>query len=896
MAFFDNSNWVRSMLATQAGNLQGQFAPNGEMWQQYLNAVNPLMNSVNGMLNPSQAMLWGGTGMPGYMDSLMNYGNALPGLLNSLTGGTGQAQEYLNFMGGNLSNLGNMANAAFGMATNPQQSPLQQFIENQLTGFVGGGNPLQNMLGETGYGLMAGGGSTPYTQGMGDVGNYFLQQGGMTDPLRQGVSMAGQGGAAGMNLLNTGGLNQLPGLKDAIGFGQNTLANGGMNNFLGMGEGGIGNILGNQGQMGSINALQKSLLPEIQSGGYGKLQPGFDTAISMMNGGNISPYTQKGADLALQFASGGGPSLMSGMGGLSMPSFSAPSISISGPGSVSRGAVDSGYTQSIDEMISKAKEILDQNPLIPMDKAINMARDQAGTAMSQNMEAMMRRALQRGNQGASNVTSGLSNQAMADFANEGSQAEAAAMRDAMMKQQGLQLQKYGIGADLSKAMEQVAAGRNASSSQLAGQEMSANAQLQAAYMSAQAQAASQNAQMQFAAQQAQADMFKTMATLNNQRQMSGLQSLLGFSGQQNDQMMGGLNAMAGLQNSANNRLGIASDAFLKGSDIQSGRELQALGLIPGMSNAQNNNLNTGLSAITQPANILSQNMGTGANLFSNMTSALPGMQNSANNLLGTAGNLITGAGGLELNRLTGGAGMAQNGIGNLFTGLNGAQNLANAQGQQATGALGIGNSLMQTLMGGANNAFGNSMQLPGFGLSQFNALTGAMSPFYSSWNQGIGNLYNGISNSNNILGQLAGQNLGYMGTGMSGYAGLNAGSGNGSLFNSIGSFIGNLGQAAQGAGAMGYKPSDSRLKDNQRDTEKGIETIDKLKVKDYEWKDTGKTETGLIAQELNEVVPYAVLEGDENNIWKVDYAKLVPILIKAVQELKAEIEKLKENK
>lgn len=796
MALVDNSNWVRSSLGSLFGNLQNQMAPNGAMWEQYLNSVNPLMSSVMNTINPAQAMLWGGSGMPGYMDSLMQYGGSLPGMLSNFVGsGTQGAQNTIGGIDSILSGLNSQISPLMQQFMQGQGStPMSQFLGNQVTGFMGG-NPLQNMLGETGYGLMAGGGQTPYTQGMGDVGNYFLQQGGMTDPLRQGVSMAGQGGAAGMNLLNTGGLNQLPGLSDAIGFGQNTLANGGMNNFLGMGQSGIGNILGNQGQMGSINALQQSLLPEIQSGGYGQLQPGFDTAISMMNGGNISPYTQKGADLALQFASGGGPSLMSGMGGLSMPSFSAPSISIGGPGSVSRGAVDSGYTQSIDEMISKAKEILDQNPLIPMDKAINMARDQAGTAMSQNMEAMMRRALQRGNQGASNVTSGLSNQAMADFANEGSQAEAAAMRDAMMKQQGLQLQKYGIGADLSKAMEQVAAGRNASSSQLAGQEMSANAQLQAAYMSAQAQAAAQNAQMQFAAQQAQADMFKTMATLNNQRQIGGLQSLQGFAGQQNEQMMGGLNAMAGLQNSANNRLGIASDAFLKGSDIQSGREMGALGLIPGMSNAQNQNLNTGLSAITQPANILSQNMGTGANLFSNMTSALPGMQNSANNLLSTAGNLITGGGGLDLSRLNAGAGMANSNLSNAL-GMLGLGNTVN-QGETSNmlAGLGLGNNMTNSLLGGMQNQFGNNMAIPGFGLSQFNALTGATNPFYNSWNQGNSNLAGSIANGNSILGSLAGQQLGYLGQGLGAYGGINPASGGGSPLNS---WL----QAAQGIGSM----------------------------------------------------------------------------------------------
>ncbi len=784
MALVDNSNWVRAMLGGQVGNLQNQFAPNGAMWEQYLNSVNPLMASVMNVINPSQAMLMGQGGMPGYMDSIAQYMNSLPGMMNNFSGSTQGAQNALSGMGNTLDQFGGYINPLMQQFMQGMGStPMSQYLGNEITGFTGGGNPLQNMLGETGYGLMAGGGGSPYTQNMQDIASYYIQQGGMTPQLAQGMAMTGQGAGQGMDMMNTGGLNRLPGLTDAIGFGQNNLAQGGMNNFLNMGQGGIGNILGNQGQMGSINALQQSLLPEIQSGGYGQLQPGFDTAISMMNGGNISPYTGKGAELALQYASGGGPSLMSGMQGFSMPSFNFSPISVGGPGSVSRGAVDSGYTESIDEMIGKAKEILDQNPLIPMQQAISMARNQAGTATSQNMEAMMRRALARGNQGATNVQSGLQNQAMADFANEGAQNEAAAMQQAMMQQQALQLQKYGIGADLSKAMEQVAAGRNASSSQLAGQEMSANAQLQAAHMSAQAQAASQNAQMQLAAAQAQSDLFKTAMSLNAQQRMQGLQSLQGFSGQQNEQMMGGLNAMSQLQNSANNRLSIASDAFLKGSDIQSGREMGALGLIPGMSNAQTGSAGLGLQAITDPAKILSGNMGTGANLFSNMTSAIPGMQGQATDLMGTLGQLSLGAGGLDLNRLNAGAGMANSAIGNYAQMLGLGNTVGQGEVSNMLNGLGLGNTMTGTMLGGQNNLFGNNLGLNNFGLNQFNQLTGAQQGGYNAWNQGIGNMYGGIANGNNILGSLAGQQLGYMGTGLGGYAGLGAGQGGGSPLN-----------------------------------------------------------------------------------------------------------------
>jgi hypothetical protein len=49
-----------------------------------------------------------------------------------------------------------------------------------------------------------------------------------------------------------------------------------------------------------------------------------------------------------------------------------------------------------------------------------------------------------------------------------------------------------------------------------------------------------------------------------------------------------------------------------------------------------------------------------------------------------------------------------------------------------------------------------------------------------------------------------------------------------------------------------------------------------------------------MSHELQEVLPYAVTsEKDAEEIQAVDYSKIVPLLIKSIQELKAEIELLK---
>ena len=104
--------------------------------------------------------------------------------------------------------------------------------------------------------------------------------------------------------------------------------------------------------------------------------------------------------------------------------------------------------------------------------------------------------------------------------------------------------------------------------------------------------------------------------------------------------------------------------------------------------------------------------------------------------------------------------------------------------------------------------------------------------------------------------------------------------------------------------------SDKRLKKNIVDTSvKGVETIDKMKVRDFEWIKSGdKTTAGFVAQELAEAFPSAVtgedgamediLDEDGNKTGErikpmgVSRDVLVPVLIKAVQELSARVKEL----
>jgi hypothetical protein len=87
--------------------------------------------------------------------------------------------------------------------------------------------------------------------------------------------------------------------------------------------------------------------------------------------------------------------------------------------------------------------------------------------------------------------------------------------------------------------------------------------------------------------------------------------------------------------------------------------------------------------------------------------------------------------------------------------------------------------------------------------------------------------------------------------------------------------------------------SDYRLKQDLKDFI-GIELIDKIKIYDYQWKVDESRMYGVIAHELAEILPYAVSgEKDTERMQGVDYSKIVPVLVKAIQELKYEIEILK---
>jgi hypothetical protein len=84
--------------------------------------------------------------------------------------------------------------------------------------------------------------------------------------------------------------------------------------------------------------------------------------------------------------------------------------------------------------------------------------------------------------------------------------------------------------------------------------------------------------------------------------------------------------------------------------------------------------------------------------------------------------------------------------------------------------------------------------------------------------------------------------------------------------------------------------SDYRIKEDFKDFN-GLEKLTNIKVYDFKFKDLDERMDGVIAHELQEVLPYAVYgEKDGVKFQSVDYSKLVPVLVKSIQELSTKLD------
>jgi hypothetical protein len=121
------------------------------------------------------------------------------------------------------------------------------------------------------------------------------------------------------------------------------------------------------------------------------------------------------------------------------------------------------------------------------------------------------------------------------------------------------------------------------------------------------------------------------------------------------------------------------------------------------------------------------------------------------------------------------------------------------------------------------------------------------------------------------------------------YSGVNATTArNHAVFGNPNGYIGSI--TTNGSATAYNTSSDARLKDVTGKA-RGLEVINELNPVAYNWKEDGKADEGLIAQEVLDIVPNAV-SGSEEDMYQMDYSKLVVHLVAGMKEQQAQIDAL----
>lgn len=87
-----------------------------------------------------------------------------------------------------------------------------------------------------------------------------------------------------------------------------------------------------------------------------------------------------------------------------------------------------------------------------------------------------------------------------------------------------------------------------------------------------------------------------------------------------------------------------------------------------------------------------------------------------------------------------------------------------------------------------------------------------------------------------------------------------------------------------------YSASDGRLKRDIETIEGALDKVKALRGVNYTMKDSGRRETGLIAQEVLQVVPEVVREGSDG-VYGISYGNLVGLLVEALKEQQAQLDR-----
>ena len=111
-------------------------------------------------------------------------------------------------------------------------------------------------------------------------------------------------------------------------------------------------------------------------------------------------------------------------------------------------------------------------------------------------------------------------------------------------------------------------------------------------------------------------------------------------------------------------------------------------------------------------------------------------------------------------------------------------------------------------------------------------------------------------------------------------------------FNNTSGQVGTINTA--GSATTYNTSSDQRLKENIADADDAGSKVDAIQVRKFDWiADGSHQDYGMVAQELQTVAPEAVsAPEDPDEMMGVDYSKLVPMLVKEIQSLRARVNAL----
>jgi hypothetical protein len=95
---------------------------------------------------------------------------------------------------------------------------------------------------------------------------------------------------------------------------------------------------------------------------------------------------------------------------------------------------------------------------------------------------------------------------------------------------------------------------------------------------------------------------------------------------------------------------------------------------------------------------------------------------------------------------------------------------------------------------------------------------------------------------------------------------------------------------------IAYASSDARLKTNVKRITNALAKVEKINGVTFDWlnptADQTRTEAGVIAQEIQEVLP-EVVTTREDGMLAVRYERIISLLIESIKELAQEVEQLK---